>query len=321
MVVEIQPGADALQALIGDHEFRPYRNYRVLSRKRQDAVMRAEIQKALGSAGAQALTVRHDWHMAAAVVFQPLEWDTAFFGVPMARLSHLLRAPDAARDVLEVAIDASLAHARDLGIAHVTARADVADAEGVAALESRGFLLMDALMTYIYHPKRDLPPPVKEMGLLRPYRAEDLPQILDITREAFHGFRGRFHLDPHLPDDRCDELYIEWARGACAFRIADVVLVTENERGEIHGWTSYRKIEPVSTVGGMPIFGAGLGACRRSKPGAYAGLIRGGAALVHGQGGVAECQTQNYNFSTIRVYEALGFQYVRADYTFHAWLR
>jgi hypothetical protein len=33
---------------------------------------------------------------------------------------------------------------------------------------------------------------------------------------------------------------------------------------------------------------------------------------------VAECQTQNYNFATIRIYEAVGARYVRAEYTFHA---
>jgi len=115
-------------------------------------------------------------------------------------------------------------------------------------------------------------------------------------------------------------MYLEWARRACAFEAADVVLVTENGQGEIHGWTSYRRVEPISTVGGTLVFGAGLGGCRRSKPGAYVGLIRGGTERVHAQGGVAETQTQNYNFATTRVYEAVGLQYVRAEYTFHAWL-
>ena len=41
---------------------------------------------------------------------------------------------------------------------------------------------------------------------------------------------------------------------------------------------------------------------------------------AHAAGAVSECQTQNYNFAVIRVYEAAGFHYVRAEYTLHAWL-
>jgi len=41
----------ALDPLIEAYPFKPYRNYRVLSRRRQDAVMRAELQAALGQAG------------------------------------------------------------------------------------------------------------------------------------------------------------------------------------------------------------------------------------------------------------------------------
>ena len=29
---------------------------------------------------------------------------------------------------------------------------------------------------------------------------------------------------------------------------------------------------------------------------------------------------ENHNIATVRVYSAVGAQYVRADYTFHAWL-
>ena len=37
------------------------------------------------------------------------------------------------------------------------------------------------------------------------------------------------------------------------------------------------------------------------------------------RGRSAEYQTQNYNFPVIRVYEAAGSHYVRAEFTLHAW--
>lgn len=311
---------DELDRLAADWEFKPYRNYRVLSRSRQAEVIRADIDRALGTAGARACGVRVDGSLAAAAVFTPLPWDSGFFDVSMGRLTHVLRAPGAPRDSLSEAIRASLQYARSMDVRHVTARADVADSDAIGALEAHGFRLMDALATYIYHPRRSLKAPIKEMGRIRHFGPEDAPQILDITREAFTGFRGRFHMDPHLPNDRCDEFYVEWARKACAFEVADVVLVTEGGNSDLHGWTSYRQIEPVSTVGGTPVCGAGLGGCRRTHPGAYAGLIWGAIELIHQRGGVTECQTQLHNFPTIRVYESVGTQFVRCDYTFHAWL-
>ena len=309
---------DTLGSLVHDYPFKPYRHYRVLARRVQDGVLRAEIEEGLRSPGGMAVRVSGDAQ--AAVVFHALPWDSAFFGIPMGRILYVLRSENAQRGDLEQAISACVDTCRDAGILHVAARIDVADADAITALEDHGFRLMDALVTYVHLPRHDPPPAVREVGVLRAYRDDDERQIVDIAREAYRGYRSRFHLDPHLPDDRCDELYIEWARKVCTRDMVHEILVSENERGDLHGFTSFRRIEPVSTIAGTPMYGRGLGACRRDRPGAYAGLIRAAAASVHQRGGVAECQTQNYNFSTVRVYEAVGMQYVRADYTFHAWL-
>jgi L-amino acid N-acyltransferase YncA len=314
-------GADALASLdplIEAYPFKAYRNYRVLSRKRQDDVLRAELRAALEHAGGFGMVAAGDRPPVAAVV-RPLPWDSAFFEIPMARLL-LIHDGEARRAAVHDIIASAFTACRARGIRHLSVRADVADAETIQALEDAGFRMMDALATYIYPVKRPAPEPGKEMGVLRLYQPEDRDQILEITREAYRGFRGRYHLDPHLPQDRSDELYVEWAKKSCDGEWADVVLVTENGKGELHGWASYRQIEPVSTVGGTAIRGGGLGACRRDKPGAYAGLLRAATVRIHGGGAVTEMQTQIFNFATIRLYEAVETQFVRADYTLHLWL-
>ena len=179
---------------------------------------------------------------------------------------------------------------------------------------------MDALVTYFTHPHRDAPTLVREVGRVRPLEPDDVDELLAITEAAYGGFRGRFHLDPHLPPDRARAFYLEWARQCCAGRMADRVVVADNGHGGIHGWASTRRVEPASTVGGMKLWAGSLGACRHDKSGAYAGLIRSLAAANHAAGEVTETQTQNHNVATVRVYEAVGARYVRADYTFHAWL-
>ena len=308
----------ALDPLIEAYPFKSYRNYRVLSRRRQDDVLRTELRGALEQTGGFGVIAEGDTPPAAALV-RPLPWDSAFFGLPMARLYllHDNRLPGA---ILRTVIATSLQECRDRGMRHLSVRIDVADADVIQALEDAGFRLMDALATYIYPLKRPAPEPMKEMGVLRLFEPQDRDQIVDITREAYRGFRGRYHLDPHLPRERSDELYVEWAKKSCDGEWADVVLVTENGKGELHGWASYRQIEPVSTVGQTAIRGGGLGACRRDKPGAYAGLLRAATERIHGAGAVTEMQTQIFNFATIRLYESVNTQFVRADYTLHAWL-
>ena len=311
-------GLAALDPLIEAYPFKAYRNYRVLSRKKQDDVLRAELRGALDARGGFGVVTGRAPHGAAAVV-RPLPWDSAFFDLSMARLM-LIHDGETRRPPLRETIVSALDASRARGITHLSARIDVADAEAIQALEDAGFRMMDALATYIYPLKLPAPEPGKDMGVLRLYQPADRDQILEITRDAYRGFRGRYHLDPHLPDTRSDELYVEWAKKACDGEWADVVLVTENGTGELHGWASYKQIEPVSTVGGTMIRGGGLGACRRDKPGAYAGLLRAATVQIHGGGAVTEMQTQVFNFATIRLYEAVATQFVRADYTLHAWL-
>ena len=307
-----------LDGLVAAHPFKPYRQYRILSRRLQTAVLEAEIRKAVEAGGKGVLA--EDGANQAAVVFRPLPWDSEFFGVPMGRIDYIFRSEDATASTLGDAVDACHDACRQGNIQHLTVRVDVADTVAIGVLESRGYRLMDALVTYIYHPRREAPADQRDMGVPREYRPDHAEAIVEIAQDIYRGFRGRFHLDEHLPDDRCDDFYVEWARQVCGGRMGDKVFVAENGEGRVIGFLGSTKREPVSTVGGVEIYGGGLGACRRETPGAYAGLIRAGIAWAHARGAVVECQTQNFNFSTIRVYEAVGCQYTRAEYTFHGWL-
>jgi hypothetical protein len=238
----------------------------------------------------------------------------------MGRLDLLLRGPDAPTAAVAALVADLLDEARRSGLVHLTAKVDVADMQAVAVLEASGFRLMDAIVTYFTHPHREPPTPIRAVGGVRPLVPEDVDQVLAITREAYTGFRGRFHLDPHLPSARSDEFYLEWARQCCAGRMADRIVVADDGAGGIHGWASTRRVEPASSAGGVALWAGSLGACRRDRPGAYAGLIRALAMENFEAGAVTETQTQNHNIATVRIYDAVGARYVRGDYTFHAWL-
>lgn len=308
--------ATTIDALAAAHPFKSYRSYRVHPRIKQTAILRREIGDTLALPNGQVWHVE-DTDGEAMVVARVLDWETNFFGLPMARVEYVLGST---RDLRRQALLAGLAALRGDGIQHVSARVDVADVDLMTIAEDEGFRLMDALVTYTTRPVKEPPNAVREVGRIREFRDEDTAQILEITEAAYRNFRGRFHLDPHIDDSRCHAFYIEWARQSVAMNMAAMLLVSEGADHRLLGYLAFQRREPVSEVGGIPVFGGGLGACRREAPGAYAGLIRAGTVWAHEHGGVAECQTQNYNFPTIRIYEAVGAHYVRAEYTLHAWL-
>ncbi len=304
------------EPLIRAFPYKPYRNYRVYPRKVQDAVMLAEVASTLDHADG-IVVVADAGDGQAGAIGRRLEWDSRFFNVSMGRIEYLLGSDPR---LMTAALTQALDTLRVRGVQHVTARADVADIAAVGVLESNGFRLMDSLVTYTTRPHKEPPNPVREVGTIRPFHADDAPELLRITEDAYQGFRGRYHLDPHVPPDRAEAFYPEWARQCMGSSMADMILVSEGSGGQLLGYLAFRRREPVSSVTGTPVFGGGLGACRRDTPGAYAGLIRAGTIWAHAHDGVAECQTQNYNFSTVRIYEAVGAHYVRGEYTLHAWL-
>lgn len=312
--------AALIDQLVVDYPFNSYRNYRMVSRRRQAAVLKAEIDHAMATPADRLAMVAGEGTAAAMAVCRRLPWDSEWFGLSMARIDYILRGESTSRQTIAAAVEGALENCRLAGIRHVTARLDVADTDGIAVVEDHGFRLMDNLATYLYHPKRPPPPPVKTVGTIRPFAAADSDQVLEITREAYGGFRGRFHLDPHVPSERADDMYVEWARKCCTGERADRMFVSEDSQGRLIGWLGMRLVQPVSSVGEVRIFAGTLGACRRDQPGAYAGLIHTATAENYGAGAATEGQTQNFNFSTVRIYEVIGAQYVRADYTFHSWL-
>jgi hypothetical protein len=307
---------DALDPLIASYPFKAYRHYRVLSRKMQNAVLRAEIAETLAHPGGIVMALGEP-DLRGLAVARVLDWETAFFGVPMGRIEQVLRA-DA--EALPETIGRAVDTLRARQVRHISARVDVEDIELLTSMEATGFRLMDALVTYTTRPRKEPPHEVREVGTIRPFRPDDAPGLLEITEEAYRGYKGRFQLDPQLSHIRADAFYVEWARQCLSGAMADQIFVATGAEGRLLGYLAFRRREPVSSAGGVAVFGGGLGACRAEAPGAYAGLIRTGTLWAHEHDGVAECQTQNYNFPVIRIYEAVGAHYVRAEYTLHRYL-
>jgi hypothetical protein len=181
---------------------------------------------------------------------------------------------------------------------------------------------MSGLSTYAARPLKEPPKAVSPFGKIRLMRHGDGPGLIALARHAFQGVPNRFNADGDLPQDRVDEFYPEWAKQCVSGRMADVVHVAEDEEdGTLLGFVAVKRVEPVSTKSGAPLFGNGLAACRPDKPGAYRGLARASVLWIHERGGIAEAQTGFDNFPAIAVYEDVGFRLRRLEYQFHLVLR
>jgi hypothetical protein len=313
------PDADLSSTLSGWYRFAPYRHFRLLPKSAQTALVQRAIERILRTPDAFAVTGGKR-HTAAVAIGRPLTWDSRYFGVPMGRLDYLIQAPDATRSDVRAALSLALDQFRALRIRHVAVKLDVEDGEALACLQEHGFRLMDSTLTYVAHPRRDAPRALRCLGQVRPFDVSDIEQILDITREAYAGYQGRFFRDHHLPRVRAEAFYVEWARQCCSGGMADRILVAEGTGGRLLGWASVKWADTEAVLGRSRISKGSLGACRPDVPGAYAGIIAELARDNHSAGALTEAQTQNTNVAMIRLLESLGAQYVRGDYDLHAWL-
>jgi GNAT superfamily N-acetyltransferase len=134
-------------------------------------------------------------------VCERLEWDSAFFGVPIARI----RANRLNED-LATRIDA---WAETHGVRCLYLLADLEDMSTMRLVEPRGYRLVDVKVSYevgLDALKRVVPE--SQMSDIRVAVADDVPAFRAIALGSYRG--TRFYNDPDFPDAQCDELYATW---------------------------------------------------------------------------------------------------------------
>jgi GNAT superfamily N-acetyltransferase len=152
-------------------------------------------------------------------VCERLEWDSAFFGVPIARV-----LPTRLDEELASRIDAWAAAE---GIRCLYFLADTGDMSSVSLAEQRGYRLMDLKVTFEANPaEAPRVAAASRMSEVRRAVPEDIAGLRAIARSSHRP--TRFYNDPGFADAQCDELYATWiersVRGAadCVFTVGPV---------------------------------------------------------------------------------------------------
>jgi dTDP-4-amino-4,6-dideoxy-D-galactose acyltransferase len=142
-----------------------------------------------------------------------LEWDTAFFGIRIARVKgYRLRT-----EYIDPLFEWCARHEVEC----LYFLADPTDRSTAQLCERHGFRFVDVRSTFQRVLPED-PEPAQAPGsfVIREYHAEDLPDLEAIARESFHD--TRFYFDRGFSDDRCDDLYASWVRKECQSRTGKV---------------------------------------------------------------------------------------------------
>src|SRR5436309_5219847 len=131
-----------------------------------------------------------------------LDWDSDFFGFPVARVRGSTLDERSAASIDEWCTEAGVRCLYLLADADALETARVADAHGYRPVDVRLTLRHDLDRL----PDGALPVPIRDG------RPGDIPALAAVATRSHHD--SRFYHDPGFARDRCDALYATWIEGA-----------------------------------------------------------------------------------------------------------
>lgn len=237
-------------------------------------------------------------------ICEHLEWDSQFFGIPLARLNT--------NRLTDEVVERARSWCRERAIAGLYFLADSSDATTIRLAESNGYELTDirvTLETSVHTPPETAPP----AGVcIRLCRDDDIQALREIARVSHRD--SRFYFDSHFPKNACDNLYQTWIEKSCR-GYADAVWVAELE-SRVAGYLSCHLSEP-------PPGRIGLFAVHADYRGRRIGqhMIWKSLEWFH-QKGVRHVSvvTQGRNTAAQRQYQRCGFLTRSLQLWYHLWL-
>jgi dTDP-4-amino-4,6-dideoxy-D-galactose acyltransferase len=228
-----------------------------------------------------------------------LEWDSAFWGVTVARVRANALTPESWAEV-----DA-WARTQDVDCLYFLSRPD--DPETVGVAQNAGFRLVDVRV------ELDRPSDRAESAeRVRPLRPGDLKALRAIARTS-HEIT-RFYADPHFPRERCSDFYDTWiVRSSEGW--ADAVLVAEFDDRAVGYVTCH--LDAASRRGSI-----GLIAVSEAARGHQLGhsLVHSAIGWCRTNGaGQISVVTQGANVPAQRVFQQCGFRTLSVGLWFHLW--
>jgi GNAT superfamily N-acetyltransferase len=231
-----------------------------------------------------------------------LDWDSAFFGVPIARVT--------ARRVDEAALADALSACRAQRIRCAYLLLDADDARGSELAQAAGFVLRDVRVTLERPLEGGEGASARGDGPIAPARAGQRAALEAVARDAFA--HTRFLDDDGFPDERCRELYAAFVRRGLDGAPERLTLADPGARGFI-----VCRFDRDAGVGEIELIavaadgrGQGLG-----------GALVAAALAAFADAGLrrARVATQAANVASQRIYQRAGFRTHEVALWLHRW--
>jgi dTDP-4-amino-4,6-dideoxy-D-galactose acyltransferase len=233
-----------------------------------------------------------------------LEWDSSFFGFPIARV-----LVDIKSSLINNKIDN---WAKDNKVRCLYYLCDANNTECTEIAEDNGYRLRD-LRTTLEWSSKFAPQaflPVTSSIAIRPYEKYDLPGLKELAREAYNT--SRFCRDPHFPDSKCVEMYAIWLEKCIKDRSFKTFVAVLD--GELAGYISIKN----SRTKGEIILFAVRGKLHRHGIGSL--LLKKAVSYFKREGyGQISVVTQGINIKALRLYTSQCFSPATIELWFHKW--
>ena len=228
-----------------------------------------------------------------------LDWDTEFWGVPVARVLAGSMTEESSAEVDRWCVDNR--------VSCVYFLAEAEDEETKAAAERGGFFYTDSRVTL----RKEVREP-REVAAIPVRVAEDRDlEALEAIARSSHG-TTRFYHDPYFPDDRCGDLYANWIRST--YESDDVVLVIDHDGRAVAYVTCGLREEGTGYIGLIAVAASmrerGLGAALAVA--AHNWMVDEGvkhAAVI----------TQERNVAAMHLIQSAGYVVDSTHLWFHKW--
>jgi GNAT superfamily N-acetyltransferase len=195
------------------------------------------------------------------------------------------------------------------------ARSNTQDVTAAQSMEKHGFSIMDTLVYYTFDLTKRSIPEDSCKARVRFCRPQDQSKVREIAAATFAGYRGHYHADARLDDNKCDQAYVSWAEHSCVSKdVADEVLVAEFD-GVLSGFATLRLNSAQEGEG--VLFGV---APEAQGQGIYRCFMIQGMRWCKEKGLDRMCvSTQITNTAVQKVWCRVHFEPSHSYYTFHKW--
>jgi hypothetical protein len=233
----------------------------------------------------------------AAELIEPLPWDSAFFGVPIARVELTGTTADTLR-----AIDAE---ARAEGIACLYGSQDPTDGAGAHLVQTFGHRLVEVALTFERPPMPFTPKPSPTK--VRRGTVDDLPALEPAIKTLAPW--SRFAADPRFGPDAARRMHEAWMERAARDTDERALYIAYDDDG----------ITGVATFVRSPLPRTDTKGVTKPSTGAADALM---AAFFEwaGEGPTEAGPCAARNIAPLRYVERCGYRVSRVRYLFHRWL-